>query len=98
MGVGGSMRASKLIVSFATLCMVAAPMAVAQADSARPAQVESSTRPVRKPASAEDLEQYAQREKAAEKLEKFEGGRGRSVELTTIILVLLIVILVLIII
>ena len=90
------MRTSKLIVSFATLCLLAAPLAAAPAEAERPATTDPS-QPGRKPASGAELDGYAQREKAAEKLEKFEGGRGHTVELTTIILVLLIVLLVLII-
>ena len=43
----------------------------------------------RRPLSAEDLQAYAERESAAEKLEEFEGGRGRYIETTTVIIVLL---------
>jgi hypothetical protein len=85
---------SKLTVCFATLCMLAGPAAATPSQPA--AQVEKG--PSRTPASNAELEQYAQRERVAEKLEKFEGGRGRSIEIGTLLLILLIVLLILIII
>lgn len=91
------MRASKLIVSFATLCMAVSPVAGAPAESERAAETEPADSPARRPASAEDLDQYAERERAAEKLASYEGGRGRYIEATTLIIILLVVILVLII-
>ena len=82
---------SKLAVCFATLCMLAGPAVATPTQPA--AQVEKG--PARKPASDAELEQYAARERVAEKLEKFEGGRGRGIEAGTLIVILLVVIIVL---
>jgi hypothetical protein len=84
---------SKLTVCFTTLCMLAGP---ALATPQPPAAVVEKS-PVRKPASPTELDQYKAREQLAQKIENFEGGRGRAVELTTVLLILLIVLLVLII-
>jgi hypothetical protein len=84
---------SKLTVCFATLCMLAAP-AAATPEAPAPAQVDKA--PARRAASSDELQQYAMREQAAQKLEKFEGGRGRGAETGTIIIILLVVIIVLI--
>jgi len=85
---------SRLTVCFATLCMLASP---ALATPTQPAvQVEKG--PMRKPLSDGELEQYAARERVAEKLEKFEGGRGRGIEAGTLVVILLVVIIVLLII
>lgn len=81
----------KLAVCFATLCMLATP--VLATPTSPPAAVEKV--PVKKSATSDELQQYAQRERAAEKLEKFEGGRIRNSELVTVILILVIVVLVL---
>jgi len=85
---------SKLAVSLVTLCMLAGPaLATPVASPAQaPAQVEKV--PVRTPASAADLDQYAARERVAEKLAHFEGGRGRGIEAGTLIVILLLVIIV----
>jgi len=88
------MRTSKLALCFAMLCALAAPAAAAPAAPERVTQTDRA--PARTPASAGELDHYAQRERAAGSLQKFEGGRGRYVEATTIIIVLLVVILVLI--
>jgi hypothetical protein len=82
----------KLIVCVVTLCMLATPVLAAPAKAVA-AQVDKG--PARTPASDSELEQYAQREKLAEKLEKFQGGRMHNSELVTIILILVIVILIL---
>ena len=61
---------------------------------ARPTPAETAPRP----ASADELAGYADREDAAkqDQLDQFEGGRrGRGVQATTIIIVLLVVIVVL---
>jgi hypothetical protein len=87
---------SKLAVCFTTLCMLAAP-AMASPEAAVATQVDKSDAPARKPASADELAQYAARERVADKQEKYEGGRGRYIEATTLIIILLVVILVLII-
>jgi hypothetical protein len=77
--------------------MVATPVLATppQQPQPQPAQVQAVGAPVKKPASAEELDQYAARERTAEKLAKFEGGRGGNDTLITVILVLVIVILVL---
>jgi hypothetical protein len=87
---GGSMR--KLAICFATFCMLAAPVA------ADPKQQDHAAEHViiRKPASGDELAGYAQRERVAEKLQKFEGGRGMYIEATTLVIILLIIILILI--
>jgi len=80
---------SKLTVCFATLCMLASPAgATPQSDR----QVEVQAGPT--PASADELAGYAQRERTAQKQEKFEGGRVHNDTLITVILILVIVILV----
>lgn len=85
---------SKLAISFVTLCMLAGPaLATPVAAPAQPpAHVEKV--PARTPASAADLDRYAARERAAEKLAHFEGGRGRGIETGTLILILLLVIII----
>ena len=85
---------SKLTVCFATLCMLAGPVAATPAQPAAPS-AHAEKGPARKPASDAELERYAARERVAEKLEKFEGGRGRGVEAGTLIVILLVVIIVL---
>jgi hypothetical protein len=86
---------SKLTVCFAALCMLAAP---ALGSPIRPHSAEVQPAPTRKPASPEELEQYKMRERLAEKLEKFEGGRGRGMATGTLIVILLVVIIILLII
>ncbi|HEY5945926.1 MAG TPA: hypothetical protein VIV40_10570 [Kofleriaceae bacterium] len=88
---------SKLTVCFATLCMLAGPVAAAP-KAAPAAEHAPSNAPVRKAASADELQQYEMREHLAQKLEKFEGGRGRGIEAGTLIVILLVVIIVLLII
>jgi hypothetical protein len=83
---------SKLTVCFTTLCMLAAP---ALATPQQPAAIVEKS-PVRKPASPAELDQYKAREQVAQKIEKFEGGRGRGIEAGTLVVILLIVIIVLI--
>jgi hypothetical protein len=81
---------SKLTVCFAALCMLASP---ALAEPVTPAaQVEKG--PMRKPATDGELEQYAQRERVAEKLAHFEGGRSRAIDAGTLVVILLIVIII----
>ncbi|HEX5064255.1 MAG TPA: hypothetical protein VFV99_33000 [Kofleriaceae bacterium] len=85
---------SKLAICLVTLCMLGSPvLATPTPTDEAPAVVEKS--PAKKAASSDELQQYAQREHAAEKLAKFEGGRGGNDTLVTVILVLVIVILVL---
>jgi hypothetical protein len=86
---------SKLSVCFVTLCMLAGPAAATPASSAPPAPAQVEKGPARTPASNAELEQYAARERVAEKLEKFEGGRGRGVQMGTVIVILLLVIIIL---
>ena len=92
------MRTSKLALCLAMLCALAAPAVSAPvAAPAEPERVTHTDRaPARTPATAGELDEYAQRERTAEQQKKFEGGRGRGVEATTVIIVLLVVILVLI--
>ena len=87
------MRTSKLTVCFVTLCTLAAPALATPVENDRSSEQQSITR---KPASAAELDAYGQREKAAAQLEKFEGGRGGTIEITTLIIILLVVILILI--
>ena len=82
---------SRLTVCFTTLCMLAGP---ALATPQEPAAIVEKS-PVRKPASPSELDQYKAREQVAQKLENFEGGRGRGIEVGTLIVILLIVIIVL---
>jgi hypothetical protein len=84
---------SRLTVCFTTLCMLAGP---ALATPQEPAAIVEKS-PLKKPASPTELDQYKAREQLAQNLEKFEGGRGRGIEVTTLLLILLIVLLVLII-
>jgi hypothetical protein len=86
------MRTSKLTLCFAMLCVLAAPAAATPAEPERVTQTDQAS--ARAPASAGELDQYAQRERGAEQLQKFEGGRGRYIEATTLVIVLLVVILV----
>jgi hypothetical protein len=53
-----------------------------------------SLQPAR-PASNKELDRYAQREKEAGKLEKFQGGEGGYIATSTVIIILLVVIVVL---
>lgn len=86
------MRLTQLATCLVALCLATAPvMPVAVAAPEPPAE----TTP--RPATADELTRYAEREKQAEekKLDEFEGGRrGRGTEATTIIIILLVVILV----
>ena len=90
------MRSHPLATCLLALCLATAPVMPALAQArATPAET------VPRPASADELAGYADREEQAkpEKLDDFEGGRrGRGIEATTIIIVLLVVILVLIVI
>ena len=86
---------SKLAVCFTTLCMLATPP-LAESQPTRAPAAHVDTGPAKKPASGAELDQYAQREQLAQKLEKFEGGRGRGVETGTLIVILLLVIIILI--
>ena len=81
------MQGTMRTVCFATICMLASPALAAPSEADRAAEREPSQ--TRRPLSAEDLRAYAERESAAEKLEEFEGGRGRYIETTTVIIVLL---------
>jgi hypothetical protein len=84
------MRTTTLAACFAVLSSLASPAGAAP-EPDRQVQVE------RKPtaATADELAGYAQRERSAEKQEKFEGGRVHNDTLITVILVLVIVILIL---
>lgn len=86
------MRTSKLTLCFATLCMLASPVMAAPSEPERPAAVQDT--PARRTATADELDQYAQREQQAQKLEEFKGGRGGTIELTTLLIIVLIVLLV----
>ena len=88
------MTKPQLSVCFATLCMLAGPALATPVQSTAPAPAQIATAPVRTPASSAELEQYAARERVAEKVEKFEGGRGRGIEAGTLIVILLLVIIV----
>jgi len=87
------MRRSTPIIWLTALLLLWAPI---RAD-ARPAR-EATAEVVRRPASADELAGYADREAKARELEKFEGGRrgggGGTVAVTTVIIVLLVVIVV----
>ncbi|MBZ0235668.1 MAG: hypothetical protein K8M05_25290 [Deltaproteobacteria bacterium] len=88
------MRPTQLATCLLALGLAAAPVAPAAADAVREPPAET----VPRPATADELARYGEREEAAkqEKLDQFEGGRrGRGVEATTIIIVLLVVIVVL---
>ena len=93
-GSGERRRRSVLLVSQVALAvvMLAGPVL---ATPQQPAAVQVEKSPVRQPASSAELEQYAARERVAEKLEKFEGGRGRGVQMGTVIVILLLVIIIL---
>lgn len=66
---------------FATVCLVTTP---------------AGATPVAKtPATAAELDHYAAREKAAEKLAGFEGGRADRVTIATLAVILLLLILIL---
>jgi hypothetical protein len=79
-----------LAACFAVVCSLASP---AGATPEPDRQVQVQVKPT--PASADELARYAQRERTAQKQERFEGGRFRNDTLITVILVLVIVILVL---
>jgi flagellar basal body-associated protein FliL len=84
------MRTTTFAACFAVMCSLASPAA---AEPERDRQVQVQVKPT--PASSDELARYAERERAAEKQEKFEGGRMHNDTLITVILVLVIVILVL---
>jgi hypothetical protein len=92
---GGTMRATTLTVCFALLCSLAAPALAAPGEPDRTA--EHSTTPARKAASKAELDRYAQREQASDKQQKFEGGRGQYIEVTTLLIIVLVVLLIVII-
>lgn len=69
------MRASALC--FATVCFVTSPAVATPVE--------------RTPATAAELDQYAAREKVAEKLADFEGGRADRVTITTLAVILLLI-------
>ena len=84
------MRTTTFAACFAVLCSLSSPAGAApEPDRQAQVQVKPS------PASSDELARYAQRERTADKQEKFEGGRMHDDTLVTIILVLVIVILVL---
>jgi hypothetical protein len=89
------MRASTLSICFALLCLLSPPVA-ADPPARSDAVVQKQAPPVRRAANADELARYAQREKAATKQAKFEGGRGYYIEASTVIIILLVVILVII--
>lgn len=84
------MRATTLVVCFAILCSLAAPAAAEPQERDRTAEHTTT----RKPASANELADYAQRERAAKQQRAWKGGRGGQIEVTTLILILLLVILI----
>lgn len=84
------MRTNTFAACFAVLCSLASP---AGASPEPDRQVQVQVKPT--PASPEELARYEQRERTAEKQQKFEGGRVHNDTLITVILVLVIVILVL---
>lgn len=84
------MRTIIIAACFAALCSLGSPAGAAP-EPDRQVQVQQGPTP----ASADELAGYAQRERAAEKQAKFEGGRVHNDTLITVILVLVIVILVL---
>lgn len=85
------MRTSKLAPWLVALSLASAP-ALAAAEPARDAPAPTET--VRRPAAADELARYAEREEQARPLEQFEGGRRGGTEATTIVIILLVVILV----
>jgi hypothetical protein len=84
------MRTTTFAACFAVVCSLASP---AGAEPEHDRQVQVQAKPT--PASADELARYEQRERTAEKQQKFEGGRMHNDTLITVILVLVIVILVL---
>ena len=84
------MRTITFAACFAAVCSLAAPAGAAPEPDR---QVQVHVNPT--PASADELAGYAQRERTADKQQKFEGGRVHNDTLITVILVLVIVILVL---
>ena len=92
------MTKPQLSVCFATLCMLAGPALatpVQPAPASQPAAPAQVTKaPVRTPASSAELEQYAARERVAEKVATFEGGRGRGIEAGSLVVILLLVIII----
>jgi len=85
-----TMRTTTFAACFAVVCSLASPAAAAPEPDQ---QVQVQVKPT--PASTNELARYAERERTAEKQQKFEGGRFRNDTLITVILVLVIVILVL---
>jgi len=84
------MRTTTLAACFAVLCSLASPAGAAP-EPDRQVQVEAKPTP----ASADELARYAERERTADKQQKFQGGHVHNDTLITVILVLVIVILVL---
>jgi hypothetical protein len=85
------MRSNRLATYLALACLAGVPAtaAIAHADAT------AETTPGPRPASADELSSYAEREEKAKDLEEFEGGRRRGgTEATTIVIILLVVILV----
>jgi hypothetical protein len=61
------------------------------------AKAERPARPLPRgaqPGTEAEARSYAEREKSARDLESFEGGRGGSIELTTLLIIVLVVLLV----
>ncbi len=85
------MKAVALLVTILSLAPLAGCSATARRPAAQetPAANRTAAAPVRRPASPEELERYAEREQRSAGLEKFEGGR---IDTATIVIVLLLVI------
>ena len=97
---------SRLSVPRLILCLTLAAVAPACSRSAPARGVASAERTDlpraaagggRRPASDRELASYADRERQSRGLEKFEGGRGGSIELTTLLIIVLIVLIIVII-
>jgi hypothetical protein len=71
-----------------------APMMARATPPDRPAAASKST-PARRPASAAELERYAEREKDAKDLERFEGGRIAETTIVIVLLLLIVLIIIL---
>ena len=82
------MKAALIIL--ATLFSV--PAVATASPPTSPAPTDRVERP--RPASDAELERYAEREKQAQELEEFEGGRRGTIATSTVIIILLVAILV----
>jgi hypothetical protein len=87
------MKAVVLLVTVLSLAPLAGCSATARRPAAQEAPIDNrvAAAPDRRPASPEELERYAERERRSAGLEKFEGGR---IDTTTIVVILLLVIII----